>query len=271
MHIRFRPLRMRVIFFFGKFVFVMCRRHVVTYKSCTTSQCCTIFKWQGFVNTIKKWKNGISVILTAKKPLLSIKMHIRFRPLRMGVIFFFAKFVFVMCRRHVVTYTSCTTSQRCIIFKWQGFVNTIKKWKNGISVILTAKKPLLSIKMHIRFRPLRMRVIFFFAKFVFVMCRRHVVTYTSCTTSQRCIIFKWQGFVNTIKKWKNGISVILTAKKPLLSIIMHIRFRPLRMRVIFFFAKFVFAICRRHVVTYTSCTTSQCCIIFKWQGFVNTI
>ena len=55
--------------------------------------------------------------------------------------------------------------------------------KNEIWVILTAKKPLLCMKMHIRFRPLRMRVIFFFAKFGFAMCRRHVVTYTSCTTS----------------------------------------------------------------------------------------
>ena len=34
-------------------------------------------------------------------------------------------------------------------------------------MILTAKKPLLCMKMHIRFRPLRMRVIFFFAKFGF--------------------------------------------------------------------------------------------------------
>ena len=142
------------------------------------------------------------MILTVKKPLLCIQMHVRFRPLQMRIIFFFAKFGFAMCRRHVVTYTSCTTSQRCIIFKRQGFVNTIKKWKNEISVILTVKKPLLCIKMHIRFRPLEIRVIFFFAKFVFVMCRLHVVTYTSCTTSQRCTIFKWQGFVNTIKKWK---------------------------------------------------------------------
>ena len=121
----FSPIANACYIFFAKIVFVMCRRHVVTYKSCTTSQHCTIFKWQGFVNTIKKWKNGISVIWTAKKPLLSIKMPIRFRPLRMCFIFFFAKFVFIMCRRHVVTYTSCTTSQCCIIFKWQGFVNTI--------------------------------------------------------------------------------------------------------------------------------------------------
>ena len=223
----------------------MCRRHVVTYTSCTTSQRCIIFKWQGFVNTIKKWKNGISVILTAKKPLLSIKMHIRFRPLRMRVIFFFAKFVFVMCRRHVVTYTSCTTSQRCIIFKRQGFLNTIKKWKNGISVILTAKKPLLSIKMHIRFRPLRMRVIFFFAKFVFVMCRRYVVTYTSCTTSQRCIIFKWPGFVNTIKKWKNENFSDFDSQKAVNVHKNAYSFSPIANACYIFFRK----ICLRHVQT----------------------
>ena len=115
-------------------------------------------------------------------------MHIRFCPLRMRIIFFSAKFGFAMCKQHVVTYTSYTASQGCIIFKWQVFVNTIKKDdKLKFQWFWQPKSHYCALKC----------IIFvhcnafdnFFAKFGFAMCRQHVLTYTSFTTSQPCVIF----------------------------------------------------------------------------------
>ena len=52
---------------------------------------------------------------------------------------------------------------------------------------------------------------------------------------------------------------------------MHIRFWPLRSHILFFIAKFGFAMCRRHVLTYTSHFVSYRCVIFARQGYVSAV
>ena len=144
------------------------------------------------------------MILTAKKPLLSIKMHICFRPLRMRVIFYF---FLKICLRHVQTTCRNLYVMHDIIvlrnFLMAGFRKyhlKVKKWNFSD---FDSQKAVTEHNNAYSFSPIANACYIFFAKFVFVMCRRHVVTYKSCTASQRCIIFKWQGFVNTTKKMTN--------------------------------------------------------------------